>query len=220
MKKNKMKGMIKRIKNKAGFTFVELIIAVAILGVVTAPILSAFVMTSRLNLKGRRKEQAMTVAQNMVEGVKAFGIAELLLQCDASFTSDFRIVPENSGTTKIGHKIKKNESQNYNVDITDYELLNGTKITNDDGSDVIVSFTAKNYEFEVTNILMGSTYYDAVITVTPNLDTEYIISYYYKDVFSQAGMSNLKYYDVRVDVSVHGDTEILATYNGTFLDQK
>lgn len=220
MKKNRMKGMLKRIKDKAGFTFVELIIAVAILGVVTAPILSAFVMTSRLNLKGRRREQAMTVAQNLVEGVKAFGIAELLLQCDASYTANFRIVPENSGTTKIGHSIKKNEAKDHNINITDYELLNGTTITNDDGSDVIVSFTAKNYEFEVTNILMGSTYYDAVIKVTPNLDIDYIISYYYKDVFSGAGMSNLKYYDVTVDVNVHGDSEVLATYNGTFLDQK
>lgn len=161
----------------------------------------------------------MTVAQNLVEGVKAFGIAELLLQCDASAT-DFRIIPENSGSTKIGHSITKNESQEYSVDITGYELMNGTEIENDDGSDVIITFTAKNYAFEVTNILMGSTYYDAVITITPNLDKEYLISYYYQDLFSQAGMSNMKYYDVTVDVSVHEETETLATYNGTFLDQK
>jgi prepilin-type N-terminal cleavage/methylation domain-containing protein len=203
----------KRKKHTAGFTFVELIVAVAIMAVALTPIMSALVMSSRMNLKGRRKEQALTVAQNLMEGVKAFGITEVLLQCDES-SSTFRLIPDNSEGTKISHKITKNETNEKEVDIDSYDLMNGTTIEN-----VTITFEAKDYEIELENILMGSTYYDATITITPNLNTDYIVSYYYDDIFTKAGMSNLKYYDAQVEVKMHGETEVLSTYNGTFLDQ-
>ncbi len=225
-----MVGKRKKIKNRtAGFTLAELVVAVAILAVATVPIMSALVVTSRLNLKGRRKEQALTVAQNVVEGAKAFGITALVTQCDATYTGDFTIIPENSGSTKISHSITKKDEQTYNVDITGYDLMNGDLIGDADDSgyiesyeenSVIVNFTAIEYEFTIENILMGSTYYDAVVSVVPSTDKFYVVSYYYEKSFTEAGMSNLKYYDVEVNVTLHDDdTEVLATYTGSFLDQ-
>jgi hypothetical protein len=124
------------------------------------------------------------------------------------------LIPDNSEGTKISHKITKNETNEKEVDIDSYDLMNGTTIEN-----VTITFEAKDYEIELENILMGSTYYDATITITPNLNTDYIVSYYYDDIFTKAGMSNLKYYDAQVEVKMHGETEVLSTYNGTFLDQ-
>ncbi len=217
--------IIRKRKKKnadAGFTFVELIVAVTVLAVTITPIMSALVMTSRLNYKGRRKEQALTVAQNVVEGVKAFGIAEVLKQCDTTYSSNLTFVPENSTGVKISHEVVLKTTTEYTVDITGYELMNTTRIYNasDSSIPVEVKFEATSYEFKLENILMGSTYYDADIYITPNTtNIDYIVSYYYLDNFEDANMSNLKYYDIEVDVNVHGDSEVFGTYTGTFLDQ-
>ncbi len=225
----------KREKNTAGFTFVELLIAVAVFGICAAPLLSAFVMSTRLNTKGRQREQAMTVAQNLMEGIKGFGLAELAKQCSSSST-DFTIIPQNNvsgenswkditastvgdpvyvGGSFVGHSTS---TQSYT-----YTLLNGSTVT----ADVEVDITP--YEFRLENILMGKNYYDAEITITQNLDENYVFAGSYESDFADVNMHSLRYYDVEIDVYIHPATNdaadqftenaLRATYTGTFLDK-
>ncbi len=62
---------MKKRRNE-GFTLVELIIAAAILALVSAPLLSNFVQTSKMNEKSRKNLDAMNLAQDIMEGLSPF----------------------------------------------------------------------------------------------------------------------------------------------------
>ncbi len=207
----------RRRLGQRGFTFVELLVAVAILGVCVAPIVSTFIVTARINLKGRQKEQALTVAQNIVEGVKAFGIEKTVEVCKSSNTSDFTLVPENAeGSTKISHTIVSSTYKSSTIDVGGYEYWDHETFA------AGTTITTKSYEYtiKIENILLGYAYYDAVVTIKPNYDLQHVAGYVFEPTFSQAGMSNLKYYDVVCTVTMHGQSTTMATYDGTFVDQK
>lgn len=65
------------VNQNAGFSLLELLVALAILGVVVVPLLSAFLTSARVNASAKEKQAATTVAQNYVEGCKASGAESL-----------------------------------------------------------------------------------------------------------------------------------------------
>lgn len=65
-------------KNNSGFTLVELLVAIAILAIVVTPLLYSFVSGARLNAKSKRIMEATTVAQNVMEDIKATSLEDLL----------------------------------------------------------------------------------------------------------------------------------------------
>lgn len=66
----------KRNKN-AGFSLVELLIAVVILAIIVIPLLHVFLSSNRINIKSRKTLRATTAAQDIMEGLKAYDINEL-----------------------------------------------------------------------------------------------------------------------------------------------
>lgn len=68
----------RRKQDNRGFSLVELIIAIAILAFVVAPILRAFVSSARTNNKAQRMLSATTVAQNVMEEVKGTAFKTLI----------------------------------------------------------------------------------------------------------------------------------------------
>lgn len=71
----------KNTPNKnAGFSLVELLIAVIILAIIVVPMLHGFVTSARMNGKARQTQRAVTVAQDIMEGLKAYDIEELKAQ--------------------------------------------------------------------------------------------------------------------------------------------
>lgn len=64
----------------AGFSLVELLIAVIILAIIVVPLLHGFVTSARMNGKARQTQRAITVAQDIMEGLKAYDIEELKAQ--------------------------------------------------------------------------------------------------------------------------------------------
>lgn len=60
-----------RAKENAGFTLVELLIAVVILAVIAVPLGHAFITSAKTNAKARKIAQATTVAQNAMEEIQA-----------------------------------------------------------------------------------------------------------------------------------------------------
>ncbi len=63
-----------------GFTLVELLIAVTILAVIVVPLLHMFVTSTRINVKSRQTLRATTVAQDIMEGLKAYTLEEVRAQ--------------------------------------------------------------------------------------------------------------------------------------------
>lgn len=68
----------KCIKDTKGFSLVELLIAVAILSIIVVPVLTAFISATKANTKARRKLEATTAAQNVMENIKAVGVESFL----------------------------------------------------------------------------------------------------------------------------------------------
>lgn len=64
----------------AGFSLVELLIAVTILAIIVIPLLHMFVTSTRINVKSRQTLRATTVAQDIMEGLKAYTLDEVRTQ--------------------------------------------------------------------------------------------------------------------------------------------
>ncbi|MBE5871801.1 MAG: type II secretion system protein [Lachnospiraceae bacterium] len=69
---------MKRQRDDKGFTLVEVIIAVVILGVAFGPVLSDFMQSARVNRMAREKLAATTMAQNIMEGISAYKSEDLI----------------------------------------------------------------------------------------------------------------------------------------------
>lgn len=66
-----------QLNKNAGFSLIELLIAVVVLAIIVAPFARSFMSSSRMNGNSRRLQRATTVAQDIVEGLKAYNIDEL-----------------------------------------------------------------------------------------------------------------------------------------------
>lgn len=65
-------------KNNKGLSLVELLVAITILAIIVAPLLRLFVLSARINLKSKTNLNAVTIAENVMEGVKANSIEDLV----------------------------------------------------------------------------------------------------------------------------------------------
>lgn len=64
-----LKKMLKRLKkSNAGFTLVELIVAIALFAIVVTPICNTFITSAKINRNARRVMIATDLAQNIFEG--------------------------------------------------------------------------------------------------------------------------------------------------------
>lgn len=64
--------------NNKGTTLVELLIAVAIIAIISAPFVGAFVTATNVNTKSRHKEEVTTVATNVMEDIRGKSLAAVL----------------------------------------------------------------------------------------------------------------------------------------------
>ena len=61
-----------------GFSLIEVLVAIAILAVLSLPVLSAFMSAAKVNLNARREENANAVAQKVMEDMKAKHIEQVM----------------------------------------------------------------------------------------------------------------------------------------------
>ena len=213
----------KKIKNQAGFTLLEVIVASLILVVASIPILASFVTSANMNAMGRQKQQAMTVAENLMEGIKAVGPQTTYKWAQADCASSgYSVIPANdSGKTAMS---ADTTSDGYGktgtateVDLTSYEL--GLDPNNKINKKVTI--TPSNYKFKVKNIFMGNSYYDAEITITQDIsDADFMAAYAYQSQFGTVNMNIMKYYTIQINVSNSKNTsEVLAKYSGTVISK-
>lgn len=70
----------RKLNKDAGFSLLELLIAVVILAIIVIPLLNLFLSSNRLNIKSRQTLRATTAAQDIMEGLKAYNIEEIKTQ--------------------------------------------------------------------------------------------------------------------------------------------
>ena len=66
--------------NNAGFSLVELLVGVMILAIISIPMLKSFGMAAKMNAKSKKALKETTVAQDIMEGLKAYNKKELDIQ--------------------------------------------------------------------------------------------------------------------------------------------
>lgn len=95
MNRNGMTGAERCKLNKdAGFSLLELLIAVVILAIIVIPLLNLFLSSNRLNIKSRQTLRATTLAQDIMEGLKAYDIEELKTQFNTP-ADGFYVIDDN-----------------------------------------------------------------------------------------------------------------------------
>ncbi|MCD5401096.1 prepilin-type N-terminal cleavage/methylation domain-containing protein [candidate division NPL-UPA2 bacterium] len=77
-------------KHPRGFTLIEILVALAILGVVLVPLLSLFLQGARANRRAGMKTEAVVIAQGQMEGLKAQGF--VAVRAEQGGTLDQRFV--------------------------------------------------------------------------------------------------------------------------------
>ncbi len=70
--------MRRYIFKSGGFTLTEVIISIAVLGMVIAPIMTLFVMSAKLNIESNREYKSFLAAQKYMEDIKARDEIDLL----------------------------------------------------------------------------------------------------------------------------------------------
>lgn len=168
---------MKRKTNNRGFTLVELIIAVAILAIVILPLISNFIQSSKMNLKGRKSLNAMNLAQDVMEGMSAFTASEVdekMVAATGATPTDLAGVVLPVGTTYSG--VAKDPSSNADKKI--YTLTNVQTATGNHNAydmTITVDGSSSNHaefnDYSTADITKVDQYLDAVFTLD---DDEYV----------------------------------------------
>lgn len=139
----------KRKLNNQGLSLVELLVAVVILAMVTGPLLHSFVSAAIYNQRAKERQRTTTAAQSVMEGFKAYGLAELCWQFDGHKSAEelaahpFRVYSGATGSSS------------------------GSYIAEVDGVREFVPTADNTYEFFMRNIAFEGMLYDAKINLSP-----------------------------------------------------
>lgn len=149
----------------AGFSLVELLIAVTILAIIVIPLLHMFVTSTRINVKSRQTLRATTVAQDIMEGLKAYTLDEVRTQFslpDGSISSDYFYPTE--GFYIVNSKMIQDGVR----EIKELEpwLDDDGNVINDNDPDNEI------YYFGIKNLKMQGGEYDALIKLDASTYTD------------------------------------------------
>ena len=112
------------VNDNRGFSLVELIICVAILAIATIPLMKLFSQSNTANMKAQSLQNATSLAESVMEEVKALSITELKTKYDAKADYSFTDTSSTSGSQKIpGYTLKRSnvtatQGEKFNVEVT------------------------------------------------------------------------------------------------------
>ncbi|MCR5377006.1 MAG: type II secretion system GspH family protein [Lachnospiraceae bacterium] len=181
-------------KGNSGFTLVEVLVAVAILAIVSIPVLQSFVSVVQVNSKSRRRLAATTIAESLMESCKGMSLVEIATQVDYdSVPITFVLDP---GSTSFS-----GTASEMNAALTAIETNKAVTLTSSG-----YKLNAKNtYVFWVKSIKSGGSSYDAVIKYefdsTRNKGTFGTGVSVEDTLVTKAGMASvMKYYNITINV--------------------
>ena len=103
--------MRKFLKNHNGVTMVEVLVTVAILAIVVAPCLSAFVMAQRGNVKAAETQAAYTSAANLMEELKGLpDVDSVAIRLNMNYPEDSTEKANANDGVYVIYQAVKNES--------------------------------------------------------------------------------------------------------------
>ena len=121
---------MKKKKDNKGFTLIEVVIAVVILAIVVSPFVGNFIQSSKMNLESRKNLNAMTLAQDMIEGMSSYNATDLLdvLKKADTETIENKILPSGATYTQSssGENASLSSGKKHVYDIKGVQTAAGT----------------------------------------------------------------------------------------------
>lgn len=151
----------------AGFSLVELLIAVTILAIIVIPLLHLFVTSTRINVKSRQTLRATTVAQDIMEGLKAYTLEEVRTQFNQYDTDGKMIWTPDWHNPTEGFYVLNPKMIDGSVDVTELVGLEqdeyGNPTMDAEGNPVDPNGSGDIYYFGIKNLKIQGGEYDALI---------------------------------------------------------
>lgn len=85
-------------KNNMGFSLIELVVSIAILGLVLLPILNGFVVAARANANSRKVQDQNMIVQNIMEEMKGKTVKDIILDYNRLGDECYEAYPSLSGS--------------------------------------------------------------------------------------------------------------------------
>lgn len=153
-KKMFKKRTSKKLNNK-GVTLVELIIAVAILGIVVTPLLHTFVTSARINAKARKRFDETMLAENLMEEFRDATVDDMILKYSGIKQPNGRVEFFNINHTKLSSDIDSKVFVDVFLDPTIYATDNSENLVDLEtisASDCAIYSMTPAYDEEVYKI--------------------------------------------------------------------
>ena len=154
------KEMLNQKQSNKGFTLVEVLVAIMILAIIVVPLLSAFVVSARTNAKARQTMRATTLAQNVMEELKAYSLETSANHHNGTETGNYVVTnAEKTYETVLGTNGVHKAVKVTTVEITD-------PVTNEVTTDVTIDGRAnERYDFVLGGVKQESAEFDVEINV-------------------------------------------------------
>lgn len=130
-----MNRMKLRISNNCGMTLVELVVTIAVLGILIAPVMSMFVFSAKINNTASNEYKASMLAQSYMEEIKAMEEIDTQEYSYNSSTGKYEcLVPETESRYGADITIEAGEGIVYTIKISIIQgaqvikILEGSKI--------------------------------------------------------------------------------------------
>ena len=136
-------------RNQKGFTLMEVLVSIALVGILFAPLLTFFSNSNRVNVNAKKMQRANTVAQQVMEEVRSYGTIEEMCRLYQD--------PDNN---KLGYYRVKQPTSGTKIYSTDEKSLCTDSILKNDGS-----FANTKYYFVRKGIESDGKKYTATIDV-------------------------------------------------------
>lgn len=199
-----------------GLTLLELIVSIAILAIVVLPLLTAFLVSLKTNVKAKEKLRAIEVAHNFMEAMEAVPVTDIMTQL--TYTDEFDLLEKHS-TVKTQQLLKQTDKYVKADSIQDLLLIDPSKSESQvealattsilryaDGTHRFISRKDGKYYYYVNNIPSedGKKYYTAMITIdakaTTNPAGEIVKDKYNDMVITNIESINQKFDALNLDV--------------------
>jgi prepilin-type N-terminal cleavage/methylation domain-containing protein len=154
LKNKRSKQILKKINNQ-GVTLVELIIAVAILGIVVTPLLHAFITSARINEKARNTFEETALAENLMEEFNDATVEEMITKYSGTTFADGRVEFLDMEQTLLSSDIDPDVHVDISLDPTTYTTENNINLVDLEtitSSDSAIYSMIEGYDEEIYSI--------------------------------------------------------------------
>lgn len=162
---------MKRLKkDNRGFTLAELLIAIAIMAIVLAPLFHNFIVSTNLNRKAKLAMNATNMASNIMEGFNAYTAEQLIIGFDsADGRGNMAIFPDDitcnshgeailngDGSWSLGYTVTGNAASGGTANYVSGSGVSANSLT-------MVPSSNSKYYFFAEGVKQNKTYYDMLV---------------------------------------------------------